>query len=833
VTEVIFSIDPHQNENGPPGVILQVMYAKTKTDVSSCFHCGEDCKDTHIHIDDKNFCCEGCKTVYQIINKVELCDYYTISEKPGLTQKRAPRKDQFAFMDDELVTAKLIHFKDKTQSHVTFYLPQMHCSSCIWLLEHLPKIDSGILSSPVNFLKKEVTVIFYHDKISLRQVAELLCSVGYEPHVSLNDISDKKIKSYDRTRIYKIGIAGFCFGNIMMLSFPEYFAFEGLEDPSMGKLFSYLNLILSLPVFFYSAGEFFISAWKGLQQKFLNIDAPIALAVVITFARSVYEILSGSGVGYLDSMAGIVFFMLIGRFFQDRTFSTISFSRDYTSYFPLGVTVISENGTETQVPVSKLKTGQRIKIHNNEIIPADSILFFGKASIDYSFVTGESLPVEKQIGEIVYAGGRQTEGALEMEVVKEVSQSYLTQLWNNEAFRSEPEEKKVSFIHKLSRQFTWILFSIAIVTAGFWFVNDTSRIWNAVTAILIVACPCALLLSATFTNGNMLRILQKFGFYARNANVLERIGEADVIVFDKTGTITLQRKATVSYEGDTLNADELQLIRSVVSQSSHPLSKAICASLPLSAKLKVKHFREEKGKGIRAVVGENIILLGSPDFILGKKESVFYGSRVYIRINDVIRGYYIVNTSYREGLGDLIARLREKFALALVSGDNDSEKAKLETIFGKRSVLMFDQDPQNKLNFIKSLQSGGRRVIMIGDGLNDAGALKQSDVGIAITDNINNFSPACDVIFDGSKFSLLDGLIQYCKREKLIILGSFIISVGYNIAGLYFAVQGKLEPVIAAILMPVSSISIVLFTTGMSSLLALKLKSKLKSKETD
>ncbi|HKC68741.1 MAG TPA: heavy metal translocating P-type ATPase metal-binding domain-containing protein [Bacteroidia bacterium] len=394
----------------------------------TCYHCGEDCVDDHIHIQEKHFCCTGCKTVYEILNQNNLCQYYDITQAPGLNQKTKIREGKFAFLDDASVEAKLVHFSDEKQKHVIFYLPQMHCSSCIWLLEHLNKLDKSIVKSQVNFLKKEVSIVYNADTASLRKVVELLTTIGYEPHISLHDISSKNIRKYDKKRIYKIGVAGFCFANIMMLSFPEYFGMNNIQEGELRRYFSYINLFLALPVFFYCASGFFISSWKSVRQRFLNIDAPIALAIVITFSRSVYEIITGTGAGYLDSMNGIVFFMLIGRFFQDRTYQTLSFDRDYTSYFPLGVTILNEDGTEDQIPISKLKTGQRIKIHNEEIIPADSILFLGKAHIDYSFVTGESVPIEKSIGEIIYAGGKQTAGAIELEVVKEVSQTQVITL---------------------------------------------------------------------------------------------------------------------------------------------------------------------------------------------------------------------------------------------------------------------------------------------------------------------------------------------------------------------------------------------------------------------
>lgn len=795
-----------------------------------CYHCGEDCETDLITLEEKQFCCEGCKTVYEIINKVDLCNYYTIEKNPGVNQRHKVREDKFAFLDDEQLKNKLITFKDQKQSHITFYLPQMHCSSCIWLLENLGKLDHHIIHSKVNFLKKEVSVVFEHDHTSIRKLSELLTSIGYEPHFSLNDLNEKKIKAYDKGRIYKIGITGFCFGNIMLLSFPEYFSLGTMDEASLKQVFSYLILLLSLPVFFYGASGFFISAYKSLKQRFLNIDAPIALAILITFGRSVYEILTETGAGYMDSMSGIVFFMLIGRFFQDKTYNTLAFSRDYTSYFPLGITVLSANGDEQQIPISKLKVGDRIKVHSNEIIPADSILFLGKAEIDYSFVSGESIPVQKGIGEIIYAGGKQLKGALELEVVKEVSQSYLTGLWNNDTFKDQ-DKKSTSYIHKVSKYFTLILFSIAIISATYWLVNDHSKVWNAITSILIVACPCALLLSATFTNGNMLRVLQNFGFYARNAEVIERISEATSIVFDKTGTITEQNGAGIVYIGQPLSESQLKYVRSICVQSNHPLSKAIARSIPLSEKYHVKHFHEIPGMGIQGEVENNKIVIGSAKYMNGDLLPV-EGTEVHVQINDKMMGKFILDIHYREGIDNMLLELPEKYDLSLISGDNDNAYSKLTKFFG--SEQYFNRSPHDKLNFVRTLQDRNEKVIMIGDGLNDAGALKQSDVGIAVSDNINNFSPACDVILEGDRLSSLAGLLKYCSYNKLIINTSFVVSILYNMVGLYFAVKGDLEPVIAAILMPVSSISIVLLTTSMSSLMALPLKNvirkQLKSK---
>jgi Cu+-exporting ATPase len=786
----------------------------------TCYHCGEACVDKSFHFNEKIFCCSGCKMVFEILNKNELCTYYNLTENPGINQKVQARSNKFSYLDDAEVQTKLIQYTDGNQTRVSFYLPQMHCSSCIWLLENLHKINSSILKSFVDFPKKEIIIVFQTAHFNLRKLVELLNNIGYEPHINLSDLETKKTNPINKARLFKVGIAGFCFGNIMMLSFPEYFSDGIYYEKGMKELFTYLILLLSLPVFFYSASEFYISAWKSLQKKILNIDAPIVVALLITFSRSVYEILSESGSGYLDSMSGIVFFMLVGRMFQDRVYNSLSFERDYKSYFPIAVTVI-KNGKEENLPLSKLKIGDRILVRNQELIPADSILFYGKASIDYSFVTGESLPVEKSIGEIVYAGGKQIGASLEMEVVKEVSQSYLTQLWNNAVFHNE-KSNNPSFIHLLSKHFTVALFTLAALVCLYWLYYDSSRIINALTAILIVACPCSLLLSATFTNGNNIRILSRNQLFLKNADVLEALATADTLVFDKTGTLTQNDISKLEYAGTNLSAFEEKLVVSLAIQSSHPLSKALCNHFENRKVFACTDFHEHVGKGTEANIEGYIIRLGSPQFILGKNLRLSDNTTICLEIENTFKGIFELKTQYRKGFEEMAFGFKKRYKLAVLSGDTPSEKIYLQNIFGPTAELKFCQSPEDKLNYVASLQAKGKKVIMVGDGLNDAGALKKSDVGIALSEKNNNFSPACDGLLDAKRFMDLLKFIDFAKTGKRIIIGSFILSLIYNIVGISYAAQGTLSPLIAAILMPASSVSILLFTVGLSTIAAKK-----------
>jgi Cu+-exporting ATPase len=761
--------------------------------------------------------------VYLLLNENKLCNYYNLDKSPGIKAKGKFISERFAYLDDESIINKLVQFSSDEQVNVVFQLPQIHCSSCIFLLENLHKINEGIITSKSNFQKKEVFITYNPQLISLRKVVELLSFVGYEPAISLNDTIKKKPINFNRQQIYKIGIAGFCFSNIMMLSFPEYFSGGKINEAGLKETFTWINLALSLPVLFFSASGIFISAWKGIRQKYLNIDAPIGLAIVVTFARSYYEIISGHGAGYLDSGTGIVFFLLIGRWFQNKTYDSFSFDRDYRSYFPLGTTII-KNGIEKNIPVTQLQKTNRIILRNEEMIPADSILIKGDAHIDYSFVSGENTPVEKNAGDLIYAGGKQKGSAIELEIIKEVSQSYITQLWNNEIFNSKKNEEK-SFIHPWSRYFTLTLFTVAFCTILFWWRYDSSKILPAVTAVLIVACPCSLLLSATFTYGNMLRIFGKNKLYLKNAGVIEALAKINAIVLDKTGTLTQNKSSLVSYKGTPLSPVELMAVKNIASQSAHPLSKMISYSLKSEmGTQQVQKFKEHTGKGLEATINNMNVKMGSADFINQFDHAIIsYDTRtnVHVMVNNVHMGRFEVNNQYRDGIGDLAGNLyKEKFSIYVLSGDNNSEKERLKKIFHKNTRLLFNQSPQQKLDFVKSIQQQQKNVLMLGDGLNDAGALRQSNVGIAVSDDTSQFSPACDAILDGDSVKLLDRFIAYAKSGKNIVRASFILSILYNIIGLSFAVQGLLSPMVAAILMPLSSISIVLLVTAMSSLSA-------------
>ena len=783
----------------------------------SCFHCGLTIpKDEEINFDEKKFCCTGCKTVYEIFSLNDLTCYYDFEKSPGATPQDI--KGKYDFLENETILSKVLEFQEGNTAIVSLNIPHIHCSSCIWILENLNRLQPGISISQVNFPEKKVRITYNSDIVSLKSIAYLLSSIGYEPYISLENYETGKNK-VDRSLTYKLGVAFFCFGNIMLLSFPEYFEIKEFWLDNYKPFFRWLIFLLALPSFLYSASGYYVSAYKSIKSKMLNIDIPIALGIVVMFIRSTFDIVMNYGSGFFDSLAGLVFFMLLGKMFQIKTYSFLSFERDFKSYFPIAVTRINSNTSEESVPIYDVLKGDRLLIRNQELIPVDGILISEKAEIDYSFVTGEAVPITKKSGDKLFAGGKQIGKVIEMEVLHSVSQSYLTQLWSNEIFQKNVEQKHKTITDKISRYFTPILLLIALAGFGYWIFIDANIAFNVFTAVLIVACPCALALTAPFTFGNILRIMGKQKMYLKNALVIEQLAKVDTIVFDKTGTITTNKKSNITYEGEALSEEDHVLIKNVLRASNHPLSRMLYDFLPESKRIKIDDFQEITGKGILASFEDKTIKIGSASFVESPElnSSEIEKTALHIKINDIYYGRFSFQNQYRDGLATLFLSLSKNYQIKVLSGDNDGERTNLETILPAGTELVFNQKPEQKLEFIKKLQEKGQNVMMVGDGLNDAGALAQSNVGISISENVNVFSPACDAILDASEFSRLDYFLKLSHKSITIIKMSFVLSLLYNIVGLTFAVTGNLLPLVAAIIMPLSTITIVSFVTLMSN----------------
>lgn len=786
-----------------------------------CVHCGDPCSDGIPGKDGTFFCCQGCKFVYEFLTEHQLGAYYQFEKSPGISAASRFREDAFAILDDAELQRQLLEFSDGTIARATFHLPQIHCSACVWLLENLYRLNPAITQSRVDFLRKELTFSFDERQTSLRQIAELLSSIGYAPRLAHRSAKRPRQKNTNRALYLEVGIAGFAFGNIMLLSFPEYLAGSSAVPAQFSKFFGFVCLALALPVLLYSSRNFFRSAWTGLQQKMLNIDVPISLGILALFGRSLFDVLVHAGTGYFDSFAGLVFFLLIGKVFQQKTYQALSFDNDYRSYFPIAVTKKGESGT-CPIPVERVLAGDILQIRHRELIPVDCTLESDHARIDFSFVTGESTPVSKKKGELIFAGGRQLGGLIEVRVLKPFARSQFTRLWNT----VDEKKSSVSHLHtvtdRVAKHFTWIILAIAAAAALYWLQFDARLAANAFIAVLIIACPCALALSFPFAMGHAMRILGNNGLFMKNTRAVEALAETDHLVFDKTGTLThrdLPRIDFVASPGsDELTEMERACVRSLVRHSTHPLSARLYQALTSPDDLPVRDFHEIPGKGITGTVNGRRMRIGAAHWLAPAANGAVdaadaAGSMVFLEIDGRVRGHYRIVQNYRHGLKNTLQTLAQKFDMSLLSGDHAHEKPFFRTLLGKANELRFAESPADKWRYVRKLQSRGRRVLMLGDGLNDASAIRQADIGVALAEDISAFAPACDAILEGNSFEKLPRFLQFAQLSLKIVNSSFIMSFLYNAIGLSFAVRGTLSPLIAAVLMPLSSITVIAFTT--------------------
>ena len=777
----------------------------------------------------RHFCCLGCQTVFSILHENGLERYYTLEATPG-TRVRAAGNQKWAFLDDPAVAEKFHDFVDGPRTCVTLYLPVIHCLACVWLLENLFTLHPGVGRAVVNFSRREAAITFDRDRIKFSELAALLTSIGYEPQFTFGETEVVKPFAGRKKAWLQIGLAAFAFGNIMLMSLPVYLGLDSVNGPWFKLFAGWLSLAFALPVVVYSASDFWRAAWTGIRQRTLTLEFPIAMGLASIYGTSIFEVLARRGPGYCDSLCGLIFFLLCGRLFQKKTHDRLTFDRDYKGFFPLSVTRKGPAGEES-VAISRLQTGDQIILRNGELIPADARLVDGDACIDYSFVTGESDPVKRRAGDHLYAGGRQVGGAITVITVKPVAHSYLATIWDHEAFRKTRNYELDSLTNRYSRRFTKMVVGVALVAAAFWLWSDASKAEKVFTSVLIVACPCALALAAPLTQGTAQRLLARLNIFLKNGQVIERLAEVDTIVLDKTGTLTTADVRGVKFSAADRNSsggltpEAAQWIGALTRYSTHPNSVRITRYLA-AAPLPVTGFNETPGLGLAGEVAGHQLVLGSAAWLQQHTITGVNGPAaggVQVAIDGRWCGSFALENSLRPEVADLLAQLGGRFELALLSGDNEREAECFQKIFGPRASLRFNQRPADKLDFIRELQSRGRRVMMVGDGLNDAGALQQADVGMAVVEQIGVFSPASDVSLDAAQLPQLARVLNFSRSAARVVRAGFLISALYNLAGVSIAAAGLLAPIVCAILMPISSATVVVFACAATTWLGARL----------
>ena len=786
--------------------------AASALDSAVCRHCGDPCDRAAVITDSGTFCCGGCESVFTLLSAHGMTAFYTCDVRPGTSQRTASNRDpgRFAALDDPDVARRFVTMRSSGLSRVVFPTPSMHCASCLWLLEQLWRFDPGIVRSEANLMNRTVAVEFRPSEISLRAVAEQLASLGYEPVLDQEPASG--VPAVRRSLYLKIGVAGFAFGNVMLFSIPRY-ANGAPLPPQFQELFGVLNLAFSLPVLLYSAADYFRAAWAAARGRTITLDVPIALGLAVLFGRSAVEILAGAGEGFLDSFSGLVFFLLIGKLFQQKAFESIAFERTVQSFLPLSVRVERESGV-TLTRVEALRPGDTIAVRPQEVVPADSLLLDAHGAIDYAFVTGEQVPVNVERGAIVQAGGRVTGRTLRMAVARTVSHSRLAGLWSDPVFEQAKAHWLTSLLARFGWWFTVIAMTLAVVGAIAWW-PDGRKAAEVATAVLMIACPCAFTLAAPMTLGTAMGVMGRAGFYLKNSAVALDLSRVDTIAFDKTGTLTTAAAdATVTHQG--LSDAQWLLVQRLAAHSVHPVSRAIAGALTDTGA--ASDVNETSGRGVSGTIDGHRVVLGAASFVAAETGHAIAGEPgadlvTWAAVDDRAPGTIRLSAPDRVGMPAATAAVSAQYTTWLLSGDHATEAPRWTAAFGTR--MKFRQSPEDKLATVRAEQAAHHRIAMIGDGLNDAGALAAADVGIAVSDETACLVPACDAVIRGDQLPRLPVFLAYVRRARRVIMLCFAVSIAYNWLGLTLALTGRLTPLATAILMPVSSLTIVALSVGL------------------
>ncbi len=795
-----------------------------KTGQLACAHCGAPvAKRSFSHVtgshaggDEKEFCCQGCASVYSILRDRDLLGFYDIPENSVASLKEKPAGD-YSYADSDWFRAMFVRKANDGSWSIIMKLPDIHCAACVWLLEKLPDMLEGVTGARINYLRKQLTVSA-RPGVSVARLIQLVADLGYAPDFSRESKATQKLTAYDKSLLRRMALAAFAFGNAMLFSLPEYFSTQ--LEASFSKTFIVLNAALSTVVLFYSAGEFFQSAWRALRQKQVVIDLPISIGIAAMFVRSASEIFTGTSAGYFDTFTGLIFFLLIGRYVQSRSYAWLNFERDNLLFLPLAVRVEKTEG-EVFASVKDLQPGDTIRLLAGEIAPARCLVLSDAAAADYAFITGESVPVSLRRGDTFEPGGRVVGQSVRLTVAEAVDQAQLNRIWESSPREGEEVFSRPSggFAERILPWFTFTVVAIATGALLYWLPRDSATAWNAFSAVLVITCPCALAMSKPFAFFTVQSALARKGLFLKSASVVEKFFNLKHLVFDKTGTLTTPGKFDIVFEGGHGDLGEFDrtALASLAGESSHPLSRAVGAYLGAGMHSVPDRFTERPGLGLSGYIEGERYLLGSAAWLMDNRVVVpdapqqGFSSVVCAAKEGTYLGRFLVRNQMRAGLGSTLGNFSARYDLSLLSGDTDAERERFAAAFvgAARPVrFQFNARPEDKARVIRDLRETGP-VLMVGDGLNDAAALAAADIGMALTEDNSHFSPASDAVLSAEAFGRLPGLVAQARLARRTAITAYALSFAYNAVGISVAVTGQLTPLFCAVLMPVSSLSVI------------------------
>lgn len=794
---------------------------------TECDHCGNPIQlvriESKFESDTKVFCCEGCETVYSIIHSLGGSYYYQLKGNTKLSPVEMEEND--TEIENELVYQKFVRVSGEF-SEVSVQITNIHCSACVWINEKVLNEEEGILSAQINFASGRARIRFDQSKIKISKILSLIRAIGYKPVLFSPTEGNLEKSKQLKTLLLRIGVAGFCFGNIMILSVALYSGYFTGIDLNLKRMFHYASWVFATPAYLYSGFPFLSGFLTSIRRRTLSMDFLLFLGISMAYFYSVYVTLTDRGEVYFDSVAMIYFFILIGKYFEEkaRVFASDKLE-SILCKLPETSVRISENG-DTTIPSTEIKLGDHIKVAPGKRIPVDAILLSDVTYVDESFLTGESVPIRKQKGDSILAGSLSIDNPALILANSDYHASTLSslKLRLEEALHLKPKIQIVT--ERIASYFISVVFLLAFVCFGVWMLvtaGDLEQSLVTTISVLIVACPCALGISVpTALVTNHILNAEK-GVLLKNPSVVETLAKANSIFLDKTGTLTegkfLVRLVTVAEEF-------LPFVYRIEKEINHPLAKSLVKYLSpfrsvkeTANEMELLELQNVPGQGVKGKIqwfnNAHSVLIGNAT--LFKNENIttdsfpeMEGSLIQVAINGKFVGTFLLADEVRPDAGSFVTLLKQMIPkISILSGDRFSAVKNIAHSLGIQQFYS-DLSPEEKANIVQDSQNKGNVVIMVGDGINDSLSLASANVSISHTEAEDMSLEKSDIVLTSGNLNGIVHSLLSAKKTREVILQNIIISFCYNSIMLPLAMFGLMLPVICAVFMACSSLTVLL-----------------------
>lgn len=819
--------------------------------MSSCFHCGSDIATNAEEIlaitneGKKSVCCLGCKAVTEHIYDNGLGNYYQFrSELPNKPDTDDTESSDF-FLYDQLDYIALIadpHPIEQNVFTITLSIDKIHCAACAWLIEKAVEDLIGVNKINVNTINQRGSIEWNQQQTSLSVILRRLSSIGYPATPFKISDTETTLKAQEKEYVKRLGVAGLFTMQVMMIAVAMYFgAFSNMEPHQVGY-FKWVSLALSLPVIFYSAAPFLTGAIASIKAKKLNMDVPVSVAIFGAFTASFYqlvtsELTSPKGEVFFESISMFTFLLLIGKYLEFRAKSKAILSNvNLTSTLPLTASRFTTHTNDTQntskgtkdieqVLLTNLCVGDVILVKAGEQIPVDGKVTKGQSQVSESLLTGEFEPQSKVEGSSVLAGSVNTDGILEITVTATGRDTALSSIHQMQEAFADFKPKYSVLADKVAHWFVFAQLIMSVVTFSAWYiVSPDDALWISL-AVLVATCPCALSLATPTAYTCVLSTLSKNGILIKSSKAFDRINTIDNIAFDKTGTLTngqFEIEKAIWHESNLtkISLDQFTvepIIEKLESHSEHPIAKAFLgfnsASIDSDQKLILDSIQDVEvivGQGIQATITikdgtRRRVKIGSSSFVSMDNT----GASVYVSINDLcVAEFWLVDSIKTDAKAVIEVLNRSNKLINMLTGDKSDSVQKVAKALGINN-FQAGCSPKQKAQFIQQMQQDGYKVMMFGDGINDAPVFAASDVSVAMGSGADITKQSADIIIVRDKLTAINTLFEYAYRTQAIIKQNLLWALVYNVTILPIAMLGYVPPYIAVIGMSASSIIVV------------------------